>query len=180
LGLPHIGPDAALGLGNSLMGPNNDVYAARNFPKADEVYLTEASAAMLWKNSVFSGSTKDRQRQPKVALVDYHPAYDRSSNRITLSGRLVADLPAHSVAVLDDLGQLEDDYWSRSHVSRIDAEGCFRVIVDKPARASGLFRLVFCFENGMITGDGAGVVYADHGEIRKSYQFRDGTYAFGD
>src|SRR5262249_2063290 len=44
LGLPHIGPDLSLGQGNSLMGPNNDVYAQRKYSKADQVYLTEASA----------------------------------------------------------------------------------------------------------------------------------------
>jgi hypothetical protein len=179
-GLPHIGPDLTLGLGNSLMGPRTDVYAGRNSPKADQVYLTEASAAMLWKHPVFSGSTRERQGQPSVKLVDYKPVYDRPSDRITLAGKLVADMPAHSVVVLDDLGKPEDDYWYRSHVGRIGPDGGFRVVVDNPARASGHFRMVFCFENGMVTGDGAGVVYDDHGEIRKSYRFRDGSYLFGD
>jgi hypothetical protein len=162
------------------MGPNNDVYARRKYSKADQVYLTEASAAMLWKHPVFSGTTKDRQSQPSVKLVDYKPQYSRRSNRITLAGRLVADMPAHSVVVLDDLGKPEDDYWYRSHVARIGPDGAFRVEVEHPARASGHFRILFCFENGMVTGDGVGVVYGDYGEIRKSYQFRDGSYRFGD
>jgi hypothetical protein len=32
----------------------------------------------------------------------------------------------------------------------------------------------------MVTGDGAGVVFNDGGEIRKTYRFRDGSYRFGD
>jgi Tol biopolymer transport system component/predicted Zn-dependent protease len=179
-GLPHIGPDLTLGLGNSLMGPNNDVYAGRNYPKADQVYLTEASAAMLWKHPVFSGSTKDRQSQPTVKLVDYKAAYSRPSNQITLAGKVVADMPAHSIVVLDDLGKPEDDYWYRSHVGRISPDGGFRVVIDHPARVNGHFLIVFCFENGIVTGDGAGIVHADHGEIRKSYRFRDRSYLFGD
>ncbi len=98
-GLPHIGPDLALGLGNSLMGANPDVYADRGHPGADRTYLTEASAAMLWKHPVFSGSSKDRQAQPTVKLVDYKPTYSKSSNRITLAGKVVSDMPAHSVVV---------------------------------------------------------------------------------
>ncbi len=70
LGLPHIGPDVVLGLGNSLMGPNPEVYAERKYAHAESTYLTEASAAMLWKHPLFSGSTKDRQRQPVIERVE--------------------------------------------------------------------------------------------------------------
>jgi hypothetical protein len=178
--LPHIGPDPALGRGNSLMGANADVYIKRKRLNPDRVYLTEASAAMLWKHPVFSGTTKDRQRQPSLRLVDYKPAYSRASDRITLAGRLVSDTTAHSVVVLDDLGRPADGYWYRSHVARIAPDGAFRVAIDRPARADGHFRIVFCFDNGAVTGDGAGVVFGDRGEIRKAYHFRDGGYRFGD
>ena len=134
---------------------------------ADQVYLNEASAAILWKHPVFSGTTKDRQRQPSVKLVDYRPTYSRASNRITLAGKLVSDMPAHSVVVIDDLGKPGDEYWYRSHVARIAADGTFRVAIDQPARADGHFRILFCFDNGMVTGDGAGVVFNDRGEIQQ-------------
>ena len=163
LGLPHIGPDPSLGRGNSLMGANTDVYIERKQPHPDRVYLTEASAAMLWKHPVFSGTTKDRQRQPSVKMVNYKPTYSRASDRITLAGRLVSDIGVHSVVVLDDLGRPDDEYWCRSHVGRIAPDGTFRVAIDHPARADGHFRIVFCFDNGMVTGDGAGVVFGDRG-----------------
>jgi len=68
-GLPHIGPLENDKLGNSLMGPVNRAYRAK-FPKETRVYLTKASAAMLWKHPLFSGTTKDRQIIPKLTFVD--------------------------------------------------------------------------------------------------------------
>ena len=179
-GLPHTGPDPSLGLGDSLMGPNVDVYIKRKQPHADRVYLTESSAAMLWKHPVFSGTAKDRQRQPSVKLVDYRPTYSRAADRITVAGKLISDMTAHSVVVFDDLGQPSDEYWFRSHVARIAPDGTFRVAIERPARADGQWRILFCFDNGMVTGDGSGVAPRDRGDIRKSYYFRGGSYRFGD
>lgn len=178
-GLPHVGPDVSLGLGNSLMGANNDIYAERKYPKSDRCYLTEACAAMLWKHPIFTGATKDRQRQPNVSLVDYKPTYSKSSNRITLAGKLVSDFPAHSVVALDDQGKPDDGYWYQSHVARVEPDGQFRITIDRPAHASGHFLLSFCFENGKVSGTTYGTIPADFGPVRKSYQYRDGAYVFG-
>ena len=178
LGLSHMGPDPALKRGNSLMGANVSVYIERKQPNADKVYLTEASAAILWKHPVFSGTAKDRQRQPSVKLVNYKAAYSRASNRITLAGKLVSDMHAHSVFVID--GNSGDEYWQRSHVGRIAADGTFHVSIDDPVHGEGHFRILFCFDNGIVTGDGAGVVFNDRGEIHKSYRYRNGSYRFGD
>ncbi|MDB6016256.1 MAG: Periplasmic component of the Tol biopolymer transport system [Pedosphaera sp.] len=174
-GLPHIGPDLALGLGNSLMGPNNSVYADRKYPKADQVYLTESSAAMLWKHPVFSGTARDRILQPSAKLVDYQPKFSLADDRVTLSGKLIADQRAHTVVVIDDQGRpFYDNYWFQSHAARIAPDGTFQVTIDKPAKTNGCYRILFCFENGMVTGDGKG------GNIQKSYVFHDGIFQFGD
>ena len=157
-----------------------DVYNERKQPDADKVYLTEASAAMLWKHPVFSGTAKDRQRQPGAKLADYKATYSRASDRITIAGKLVSEMHAHSVVVLDDLGRPDDQYWNRSHVARVADDGSFRVAVNHPSRAEGHFRIVFCFDNGAVTGDAAGVLRGDGGEIRKSYHYRGGSYRFGD
>ena len=179
-GLPHVGPDLSLGLGNTLMGPNNSVYAERKHPKADQVYLSEFTAARLWKHPIFSGNARDRFLQPTVKLVDYKPRYSRADDRVTIAGKLVADQPAHSVVVMDDRGEPKDDYWSRGYSARIAPDGSFSVPIGHPARADGHYRILFCFENGMVTGDGAGVDFDDPGDIRKSYRFRDGGFRFGD
>jgi hypothetical protein len=181
-GLPHIGPDPALGLGNSLMGPNNDVYAARKQPKRDLAYLTEASAAMLWKHPVFSGVATGRQRQPDVKLVDYQPSFSRATDRITLAGRVVSDVPVHTVVALDDLGLPREEYWRRGRVARVGADGAFKIVVNHPVktRDKGRFAVLFCFENGMVSGNGIDVEFGRDGAIVKTYRFEDGSCQFGD
>ncbi len=179
-GLHHVGPDVALGMGNTLMGPNNSVYAAKGYSKADQVYLSESEAARLWKHPIFSGTNKDRVLQPAVKLLDYKPRYSRTEDRLTIAGKLVADQPAHSVVVVDDRGKPGDEYWFRGHAARLAPDGTFKVEIAKPAKADGHLRIMFCFDNGMVTGDGAGVVFDDPGEIRKSYRYRDGKFQFGD
>jgi hypothetical protein len=54
------------------------------------------------------------------------------------------------------------------------------VEIDEPVRSDGHFLIVTCFDNGIVTGDGAGVVFDDLVELRKSYRFRDGRYEFGE
>lgn len=55
-----------------------------------------------------------------------------------------------------------------------------KVAIDHPARATGHFQIAFCFDNGAVTGDGAGVTYNDRGWVRKGYRLRGGGYVFGD
>jgi hypothetical protein len=178
-GLPHIGPDVALGLGNSLMGPTTAAYANRKYPKPEHVYLSESSAAMLWKHPIFSGTAMDRVRLPSVKLVDYKPVFNRTNDTVTVSGRLIADQPAHSVVLIDDLGRPRDEYWVQSHAARIGLDGIFQIKIRKPAKVAGHYRILFCFENGLVTGDGAGVTFDNRGDIRKSYSFRDDDFQFG-
>lgn len=101
-GLPHQGPDPELALGNTLMGPITKLYVARKYPKPDEVYLCQASAAMLWKHPVFAGNDFEQITQFKVALQDYQAKFNSRNDTVALSGKLVSDKPAHSVVVIDD------------------------------------------------------------------------------
>jgi predicted Zn-dependent protease len=179
-GLHHTGPDLSLGLGNSLMGPTTAVYAKRKYPKPDQVYLTESSAAMLWKHPIFAGTAMRDVQLPSVKLVDYKPAFNQADDTVTISGKLISDQPAHSVVLLDDLGRPKDQYWVLSHTARIGPDGAFQIKINKPAKVDGHYRILFCFENGLVTGDGADVVFNNRGDIRKSYSFRNGDFQFGD
>jgi hypothetical protein len=176
-GLPHTGPDPDLGLGNTLMGPTTVVYAKRKGPNADKVYLDESCAAMLWKHPFFSGTGKDRLVKPGVTLTDYKPGFSASNDSVTISGKLVSDRLAHSVIVADDHGKPDDDYWYRSYVSRLAPDGTFQVTIDKPAKADGKYYILFCFENGAVTGDGK-IAFGRQSAIRKSYRFHDGKFDF--
>ncbi len=179
-GLPHVGPDLALGLGNSLMGPTTADYARRNGPKPERVYLSEASAAMLWKHPLFSGTKTENVCLPSVKLVDYKATFESKENRVMISGKLITDQQAHTVVLLDDVGRPKDLYWCQSHAARIGRDGRFQIKITSPAKTTGQYRILFCFESGLVTGDGSNVRFVNRGEIRKSYRFQDDHFQFDD
>ena len=165
LGLPHTGPDVTLGMGNSLMGANNSVYIARKYPDPEKVYLTSSSAAMLWKHPLFSGNDRERVFQPKVKVADCHIERTEDGDGFTVSGRLISDRSAHSIIVLYDQDRPKDVYWYRSQSARIAADGAFRVTFEKVADSGGMCHVMFCFDNGMVSGDGESVAFGDRGAI---------------
>jgi hypothetical protein len=177
-GLPHVGPTPRTAPGVTLMGPNLDVYARSKLPNPDRVHLSEAVAAMLWKHPVFSGDARDRAREPAPTLSDYRPSFSRAQGHVLLTGKLTSDVPAHSVVVLDDVGKPDDTYWYRGYAARLSPDGRFRVEVTAPAATDGHYHILFCFNNGAVTG---GVPSADdHHSILKGYRYRGGRYVFGD
>lgn len=176
-GLPHMGPDPTLDLGNSLMGPNPPMYAARHYPKGDHVYLAASEAAMLWKHPIFRGKAMDHFEPAEVKLADYKAVFKPDADTVTVSGRLIASQPAHSVVLIDDRGD-HDEYWSRSYTARIAPDGTFQIKVNNPARVDGQYRILFCFESGVVSGNGKNIGPNDRGDIRKTYRFRDGRFEF--
>lgn len=158
LGLPRIGPNPRLRLGNTLMGPTTAWYHSRlELATHDErVYLSPASAAMLWKHPVFSGRSDGRGTIPAVSWHDLKATYRRTQDEIVLTGKLVASARAHSIVVIDDTERNADSFWSRSYVTKPDPDGTFRIVLDDPVMVNGQLRLLACFDNGTITGNGRG------------------------
>ncbi len=176
-GLPHIGPNPDLGLGNTLMGPATVAYVKREGPNPYKVYLDDASAAMLWKHPFFSGTDKERLTKPNPILENYKASFNATNRTVTLSGKLVADLPAHSVVVMDDQGRPGDEYWFRTYVARIAPDGTFRVAIDKPIQTDGKYSILFCFDNGAVTGDGR-ILFGAASALQRTYRFHDGKFEF--
>lgn len=179
-GLPHMGPDPTLNLGNSLMGPNPPGYAFRKGPKADHAYLAASEAAMLWKHPIFTGTPMQRFEPWEVKLTNYKAAFDPKADTVTVTGKVVTQQPAHSVVLIDDRGDKNPDaeYWSRSYASRLAPDGSFQITVNNPARTDGQYRLLFCFENGIVSGNGKDIGFKNRGDIRKTYRFVDGAFQF--
>ena len=175
-GLPHIGPSPGKGLGNSLMGPNMDVYIKQGFPDQGRVYLTPASAALLWKHPLFSGTARDRSILPEVRLEGYRASFDRKARQVVVTGKLSSNVPAHSVVVLDDMDQKPGPYWVRGYAGRVSDDGTFRVTIDEPVASGGALSIVFCFRNGAVTGDGKG--YNLESAIVKPYRLVRGALRF--
>ena len=135
---------------------------------------------MLWKHPLFSGIAMERARLPMLKLVNYKAEFNRTDETVTICGKLIADQPAHSVVLMDDQGRPKDDYWIPSHAARLGPDGIFQIKIIKPAKVSGHYRILFCFENGLVSGDGVGVTFVNRGEIRKSYSFRNDEFQFGE
>lgn len=155
LGLPHIGPRPDVKLGNSLMGPVNRAYwsniGTTNEPR---VYLTEASAAMLWKHPIFQSTITQRYRSPKNVEVKQIKATESDDgSKLIVEGQFSASIPAHTAVILDSERGRFGDYWARSYVSVLDAKtGQFRIVVTRPF-SQGTLYLSFCFENGVNMSD---------------------------
>jgi hypothetical protein len=179
-GLPHMGPDPTLGLGNSLMGPNPPEYAARRAPKGDHVYLAASEAAMLWKHPLFTGKAVERPELSETKLTDYKAVFDPDANTVTVSGKFISNQPAHSVVLIDGRGDKSatSEYWSRSYAARLAADGNFQIKVNDPAKANGEYRILFCLETGIVTGNGTNIGPLTRGDIRKTYRFSDGQFSF--
>ena len=179
LGLPHVGPRTGDRLGNTLMGPRNDVYTARTKIKEGRVYLSEACAAMLWKHPLFSGTTVGRKVIPKAELRDFSAQYDRARKQIEVTGRLESDHSAHSVVVANHADDLPTPYWRKAFVGRIEEDGTFKVYVRELTPSGGVLKIAFCFNNGAIKGSG-NVLRFEKTAIQKPYKFAGDNYVFAD
>lgn len=175
-GLPHVGPRKADGFGNTLMGPNQTEWSRVVKVHEPRGYLDEASAAMLWKHPLFSGSTDKRQQLPKVDVDRLSCQFDRRAKHIRVSGRVRSDIGAHSAVVFDESTAVPSEYWRKAYVGRVGKDGAFQASVTELSPANGTLRIVFCFDNGATTGDGKERGVA--GAISRAYEYRSQSIVF--
>jgi len=176
-GLPHIGPLANDKFGNSLMGPVIKAYRNK-YPKETRVYLTEASAALLWKHPLFSGTTKDRDVTPTLKFDDFKVTYDKKRDRLIVSGKVVSDYAAHSIVIGNESKATRSGYWMKTFADRITEDGSFHVEIDELDHTDGQLRIVCCFNNGAIVGKAKGLGLQTG--FVKQYRFSDGDFTFVD
>ncbi len=176
-GLPHIGPRENDKFGNSLMGPVIRAYRNK-YPKEKRVYLTEASAALLWKHPLFSRTTKDRDVTPTLEFDDFEVTFDKESDHLIVSGKVVSDYAAHSIVVANESEATPSDYWMKCFVGRVADDGLFQVAIDELDHMDGQLRIVCCFNNGAIVGKVPG--FGLRTGFVKQYRFSDGDFKFAD
>ncbi|MGI9472276.1 MAG: hypothetical protein ACR2NZ_12115 [Rubripirellula sp.] len=176
-GLPHIGPLSEDKLGNSLMGPVIKAYRSR-YPDEPRVYLTRASAAMLWKHPLFSGTTKDRDAVPTLDLSDFSVSHDAGAKSMTATGSIDSNYRAHSVVIANESSATRSDYWRKCFVGRVAEDGSFEVEITEPDQADGQLKIVACFNNGAVVGKRPGLGLATG--FLKRYEFAEGEFQFAD
>lgn len=167
-GLPHLGPISRDRRGNTLMGPQTKVYQNKVDARENDVYLCDATSAMLWKHPIFSGSVAQRTQMPKFELTSLQGEFNRSGRYLEITGELKSDIPAHSVIVIEEAPNGGDYYFRKSFAGKVDQNGKFRVKVSELEREQGDLRILFCFENGVNTGNGKG--HGDKSGLTKPYR----------
>jgi len=171
LGLPHIGPRPGRKLGNSLMGPVNRAYWGKTGSDEQRVYLSEVSAAMLWKHPIFQVS-KSEEPEPVKIETENLKAHE-VDGQIVIEGIVSAENKAHTAVVLDSERGRFGDYWARPYVGKIDPQsGEFRVVIEEPYNR-GMLHLSFSLVNGSTT-DGT-KPFQRGSDLRFSYQGKSGS-----
>ena len=175
LGLPHIGPVESDRMGNSLMGPIVKAFAAR-FPNEERVYLTKASAAMLWKHPLFDGSGENRDHAPEFTIKSFKVSPSRSRKSLVVRGSIETQDNVHSIVIAKESKLTQSEYWRKCYATRVSDDGSFEVEISELDRADGLLRIVCCFENGSVVG--AESRYGLGNGFVKQYSYQNGKYEF--
>lgn len=175
LGLGHTGPQQRDNLGNSLMGSTINAYH-KVYPDEDRVYLTQASAAMLWKHPLFDGNFDRVSTIPSIQMTEFQSIYDENEDVLNISGRLISNCSAHSVVIANDINGDKSDYWRKTYVGDVADDGSFTCQIADLNEKSGELIICFCFDNGAISGV-TGKIGLSRG-LKKSYTYNNGTYLF--
>ena len=157
-----------------LMGATIADFRTRTGTAEERAYLSEASAAILWKHPIFSGTGERRGEMPTCDLSSLSLYNGEDSQVVHVKGQLKASIPAHSVVIYDSVAHDQETYWQKPYVARIDGNGCFDVAITEPTHSQGKLRIVFCFENGIVTGDGH--KHGICGALEKPYFGTSGGY----
>jgi hypothetical protein len=152
--MPHIGPLQRDHAGNTLMGPTHANYRRVVRGQEDRVYLCEAEAALLANHPAFRGVADTSQPLPKVETTDLKAAVDSKRRAIFVSGRVKSSRPAVLALVGDEAEARTGEYWTKTYVGRVAADGRFEVIVSEPSESAGTLKTWFAFAGGEQTGDG--------------------------
>lgn len=176
LGISHIGPIYSDKLGNSLMGPTNKTYHKKMDGNENRVYLTKATTALLWKHPLFAGDYDNVTASPTVEITDYKAVFNEEDGVITVTGKLNSNLKAHSVVIANESDSDLSDYWRKTFTGKVNDDGTFSCDISELSQAGGEFIIVFCFNNGAISGR-SGSFGVTKG-TRKSYVFEDNTFSF--
>lgn len=174
MNLAHFGPldEMTIRHGMSLMGPNSRSYRRARRNREEKVHLTQASAALIWKTPQMTGRFEPYLKRPTLAVRDFTVEYDKRKKEFRLTGKLKSDVSAHSVVAINSPKVGPTDYWKKAHASRLTPQGAFNLAVKEVAPSSGELLVVFCFDNGYVTGTGKGYGYKFAAKI--PYTYSDG------
>ena len=78
------------------------------------------------------------------------------TNSFVVNGRVLGpELPTYAL-VADESDARPGEYWTKTYVGKVSAEGEFEVILSEPPQSSGTLKTWFAFPGGAQTADGKG------------------------
>jgi hypothetical protein len=154
--LPHIGPLMRDNAGNTLMGPTHANFRRVAPAREERVYLSQAEAALFSNHPAFRGAADPRRPLPKVEVQNLTCAVNRQSTTFVVRGRVRADERPVYALVADESDARPGEYWTKTYVGEVAADGAFEVTVSEPAPSGGALKTWFAFASGAHTGDGKG------------------------
>jgi len=174
--LPHVGPLGRGGPSNTLMGPTHRHYR-RVLPNGGpQVHLSEAEAAMLATHPAFRGASDDRGPLPQVEAQDMRYTVGPRGDTLIVSGRVRASQRPRYALVADESDARPGEYWTKTYVGKVGADGAFEVVISEPSASNGTLKTWFAFESGTQTGNGK-LRGRDSG-VPKAYLYNQRTWTF--
>jgi hypothetical protein len=174
--LPHIGPLQRDDAGNTLMGPTHANFRRVAPASENRVYLSHAEAALLSNHPAFRGEADERKPLPKIEVQNLKHAANLQDKTLVVTGRVRGPVRPNYALVADESDARPGEYWTKTYVAPVAANGDFEVIILEPADSGGTLRTWFAFPGGAQTGDGKGRG-RDSG-LEKTYTFSRRQWAF--
>ena len=113
---------------------------------------------------------------PKVEVQNLKHEADPQNRRLVVTGRFRGSVRPNYALVADESDARPGEYWTKTYVSPVAANGDFEVIVSEPAESGGTLRTWFAFPGGAQTGNGK-----DRGRdsgIARTYAFSRRQWTF--
>jgi hypothetical protein len=174
--LPHIGPLRRDNAGNTLMGPTHINFRRAAPAREDRVYLSQAEAALFSNHPAFRGTADERGPLPKPDVQNLKYTVNRQSNSFVVTGRVRAQQQPVYALVADESDARPGEYWTKTYVGKVSADGAFEVIVSEPSESAGTLKTWFAFPGGAQTGDGKS--RGRESGIAKAYTYTRRQWAF--
>jgi hypothetical protein len=131
---------------------------------------------MLSMHPAFRGVPDDRGQLPKVEVEEMKYAANPARNAIVVSGRVQSEQRAVHALVADESEARPGEYWTKTYVGKVGADGSFKVTISEPSASNGTLKTWFVFDNGAQTGDSKR--RSRDGGIPKAYTYNRGQWTF--
>ncbi len=169
LSLPHDHETAGEAAnGTPLMGAGNYTYRAETRGEGKGTYLSFSEAVRLVSHPLFSGHSREFEKQPRLSHGDI--AFTEKDGKLVIRGTLESDIPPYAVIAYNDQcpkgkkgNQCNEDYDAETYTSVVNEKGEFEIEVGRLLRGTVELRLVVCHANGATTT----IADVAHGYVNK-------------